>query len=887
MQTIQAASGAVAAVLDAPTREAFDTDLDTHDLHTLTRSGEHAVLTAAPIDGHDLASILYTSGTTGVPKGVMLSHVNFCALIASVSGVFTLNEHDRLLSVLPLHHAFEFGCGLLLPLSKGARVIYLDAVDGDRLAYGLKEGRVTCMVGVPALWQLLDRRIRSQVKSKGPLFNAGFEVGLELNRAIGKTTGLDLGKTMFGSVHSKFGGNIRLLISGGAALPSDTQSLFSGLGLHLSEGYGLTEASPVLTVSRAHPGSKTGHVGTAIPGVELKIHAPDGDGVGEVWARGPNVMQGYFGNERASAETVDGDGWLHTGDMGKLDHKSRLTLVGRAKEVVVTASGENIYLDDAEHMIGAIEGVEEYVLVGIDDPRGGERLGMLARAEDGTPKSAARQAIGEAVAKLAMTHRPSVIHLVDAPLPRTATRKVQRKDARKSLETIVAATPSSARGDGVGGPVAHAIAAVAGVSRSDISMTTNLLEAHGFDSLMWVELASALEGIGEGSVDPVDLSRCETVTDVIRLVGAPAKIEEHGPDASEAIHVPAPIATALKEGMGVLQRTLNGAILNTTVSGRANIPANRTTLVVSNHTSHLDMGLVKHALGAYGRNMTALAASDYFFEGNPWKVAYFEHLTNVTAIDRRSGFRTSLRQATEVVKQGRVVLIFPEGTRQTSGQLADFKPLVGKVALDANVDILPIYIEGAYTVLPKGSVLPKGRNIHVRIGPMLSIDRLRSMTDGETAANAARTVARLTHAAVDALSRGDVLDLESTGSEAALAAAEPPEQTPQERVVSALSGLTHRFDADRVERPVSWYFSLGDVKHTVSVSEEACTVEPGRPREGAADCVVKSAPEMVTRIICDGYIPTPSEFMSGAIKTNDIPLLIEFTRVFNLSEYQV
>jgi len=886
VQTIQAASGAVAAVLDSSTREAFDTDLPVHDLHQLTESGGHSMLTAAPIDGQDLASILYTSGTTGVPKGVMLSHANFCALIASVSGVFTLNEHDRLLSVLPLHHAFEFGCGLLLPLSKGARVIYLDAVDGDRLAYGLKEGRVTCMVGVPALWQLLDRRIRSQVKSKGPLFSAGFEVGLELNRAIGKATGLDLGKVMFGSVHNKFGGNIRLLISGGAALPSDTQSLFSGLGLHLSEGYGLTEASPVLTVSRARPGSKTGHVGTPIPGVELKIHAPDAGGVGEVWARGPNVMQGYFGNDRASAETVDAEGWLHTGDMGRLDHKNRLTLVGRSKEVVVTASGENIYLDDAEHMLGAIGGVEEYVLVGIDDPRGGERLGMLARAEEGTPKAEARRSIGDAVATLAMTHRPSVIHLVDAPLPRTATRKVQRKDARKSLEKIVAATPSGLQGDGVSGPVAHAIAAVAGVDRGEIKMNTHLLEAHGFDSLMWVELASALEGIGEGSIDPVELSRCETVADVVRLVGAPAKIDGQEPKASDAIHVPAPLAAALKEGMGVLQRALNGAILNTKVSGRANIPANRTTLVVSNHTSHLDMGLVKHALGTYGRNMTALAASDYFFEGNPWKVAYFEHLTNVTAIDRKSGFRTSLRQATQVVKEGRVVLIFPEGTRQTSGHLADFKPLVGKVALDANVDILPIHIEGAYAVLPKGSVLPKGRKIHVRIGPMLSIDRLRAMTEGETAANSARTVARLAHAAVEALSKGEVLDLEATNSDEALAAAESPEQTPQERAVSALSGLAQRFDADRVERPVSWYFSLGDVKHTVCVSEESCSVEPGRPRQGSADCVVKSEPEMVTRIICEGYIPTPSEFMSGAIKTNDIPLLIEFTRVFNLSEYQ-
>lgn len=884
VQTIQAASGAVAAVLDASTAEAFDTDLPTLDLHAVTSDEPGATLSAPIIKGSDLASILYTSGTTGVPKGVMLSHANFCALIASVSGVFTLHEHDRLLSVLPLHHAFEFGCGLLLPLSKGARIIYLDAIDGDRLAYGLKEGRVTCMVGVPALWQLLDRRIRNQVKAKGQLFNLGFELGLDLNRKIGKSTGLDMGKLLFGSVHSKFGGNIRLLISGGAALPKETQTLFSGLGLHLSEGYGLTEASPVLTVSQAGPGSRMGHVGKAIPGVEIKIHSPDQDGVGEVWARGPNVMQGYFGNDRATAEAVDSEGWLHTGDMGKIDHKGRLSLVGRSKEVVVTSSGENIYLDDAEHLLGTISGVEEYVLVGLDDPRGGERLGMLARSTETTDPARARTNIAEAVASLAATHRPSVIHLVDAPLPRTATRKVQRKEARNILERIVSATPTKKRGEGIQGPVVRAIAGVAGAADADIRMNTNLLEAHGFDSLMWVELASALEQVGDAPVDPVALSRCETVSDVVTLVGAPPVPSAEQSEGEAPVNVPAPVANALKEGMGVLQRVLNGAILNTKVTGQANIPANRATVVVCNHTSHLDMGLVKHALGSYGDNMTALAAQDYFFEGNRWKVAYFEHLTNVTPIDRKSGFRTSLRQAIDVVRRGRVVLIFPEGTRQTSGQLAEFKPLVGKIALDGDVDILPLHIDGAYDALPKGGMMLKGRDIHVRIGPVLTIRKLRELTEGESPGNAARTIARLTHSAVEALSKGTVLDLEATDSEEALAAAEAPVETPADRVVAAFESLAARYDSERIERPVSWYFSLGEVKYSVSVTEDGCQVGVGRPTTGSADCVVKTTPDMIARLISDAYVPTPAEFVSGAIKTNDIPLLIEFSRVFDLSE---
>jgi long-chain acyl-CoA synthetase len=885
VQTIQAASGAVRAILDPATSDAFGSDLPTDDLHQITAGDASHALIAPQIDGDDLASILYTSGTTGNPKGVMLSHGNFCSLMASIAGVFSLGSTDRLLSVLPLHHAFEFSCGLLLPLAAGARIIYLDAIDGERLAYGLKEGRVTCMVGVPALWQLLDRRIRTQVQGRGKLFNLAFDMSLELNRKIGKSTGLDMGKLLFGSVHSRFGGNIRLLISGGAALPADTQKLFSGLGLHLSEGYGLTEASPVLTVTEARPGAKPGHVGKALPGVEIRIDQADAQGIGEVWARGKNVMQGYFGNDSATRSTLDKDGWLHTGDMGRMDHNDRLHLVGRAKEVVVTSSGENVYLDDVENTMGAISKIEEYTLVGLDDPRGGERLGMLARPVEGVDKAVARKVIQELVAGLPATQRPTVIHLVDAPLPRTATRKVQRKEARKTLEKIVSATPTQNRGEGVAEPVARAIAAVAGVDVSKVQANTNLLEAFGFDSLMWVELSASLESLG-GSPSPDALSTCETVSDVVRLIGAePAPVEEDTEEEAP-IWIPSTVSAPIKSTMGKLQNALNGNVFNTKVSGRAYIPANRTIIVVSNHTSHLDMGLVKYALGDYGAKMTALAAKDYFFEGNRWKVAYFEHLTNVSPLDRKSGFRTSLRQAKDVVNSGKIVLIFPEGTRQKSGQLAEFKPLVGKLALDCSVDILPLYIGGAYEALPKGGAFPKKRDLHVRIGPPLQVADLDRLTTDMKASDAARRVANLAHSAVEHLSRGEILDLSQVGKEEAEAKTQASAVTPEERVTAALETLGNRYDSERIVKPVSWYFSLGDVKYFVSVDDKGCSVSAGRPTGGQADCVVKTTPEMVSRLISDAYIPTPAEFVSGAIKTNDIPLLIEFSRVFDLTDFQ-
>src|SRR5690606_998267 len=257
---------------------------------------------------YELAALIYTSGTTGQPKGVMLSHANLTALIASLAPIFPLSTGDRLLSVLPLHHTFELTAGLLVPLSRGARIVYLDELNADKLSKGLKDSRATAMVGVPALWELLERRIFSQVSDKGPLFEKTFEIAVELSKSIGQATGLDVGRTLFGAVHEGLGGHLKYLVSGGAALNPDTHSFFQSIGLHLDEGYGLTEASPVLTVAKGRPGAKAGHVGRAIPGVEIRIEKPNQEGVGQVLARGPNVMMGYSDNPEETSKTIDAEG---------------------------------------------------------------------------------------------------------------------------------------------------------------------------------------------------------------------------------------------------------------------------------------------------------------------------------------------------------------------------------------------------------------------------------------------------------------------------------------------------------------------------------------------------------------------------------------------------
>jgi long-chain acyl-CoA synthetase len=851
------------------------------------------------VEDDDVASLIYTSGTTGKPKGVMLTHANFTSLVAALAPLFPLSTGDRVLSVLPLHHTFEFTCGMLLPFSRGSRVVYLDELKGDRVGAALREARVTAMVGVPAVWQLLERRILSQVQAKGPIVEKAFEIATDLNRQLSKGTGIDLGKVLFGPVHKGLGGNIRYLISGGAALPPDTQRLFAGLGFKLTEGYGLTEAAPVLTVARA--GSPAGQVGKPIPGVTIKIDSPDEHGVGEVLAKGPNVMAGYTDAE-ATKMVLDDEGWLHTGDLGKLDRKGHLVLVGRVKDAIVTATGENVYPDDLERMLGKVPHVLELAIVGVTGRSGSERVGCIAVPEEddtidrGARLERAQASLRAAISKLPYGKQPTIMHVYDAPLPRTATRKVKRNEARKILERLMLATARPEEGDSPTSPVRAAIAAVKGKKGSEIHGDMTLGDDLAFDSLALTELLAALEA-KYGTIEPKKLQACRTVADVEDMVGTerasmrPQAIsrsryaiegrrDDDDKDDRKALVLPAPVQEQGKRLIGKLQDLFYGEVMSSNVTGRAFIPHNRNTIVIANHVSHLDMGFVRHALGKYGEDITSLAAQDYFFEKNTLQRAFFENLTNLKAVDRKGGLRASERQAGEILSRGKTMLIFPEGTRSMDGSLQEFKPLLGHLALTYGVDILPLYLAGTYEAMPKNSKLPMRRDIEARIGPPITVADMRRLTKDLTGGDASREVAKLAHRAVLALKEGTLLDasrLETLEDDGA------PKQHP---LVTLFQELEGKFQKDSVERPVSFYFTLGNddqAKWTVLVSRDACEVKPGKPAGGTADCVLKTSPEIFTKIVRDAYTPGPSEFLSGAIKSNDVGLLMTFQKIFALA----
>jgi len=411
---------------------------------------------------------------------------------------------------------------------------------------------------------------------------------------------------------------------------------------------------------------------------------------------------------------------------------------------------------------------------------------------------------------------------------------------------------------------------------------------------MLTELLEALETRG-GAIDPGALQACRTVEDVehlasdrgasrARAAGArgasrTSRIEGRDKDGRDAppIVLPAPVQEAAKTVLGKFQHAFYDQVMRPNVSGRAFIPHNRNCIVVANHASHLDMGLVKYALGSYGEGIISLAAQDYFFEKG-YKRAFFENLTNLKSFDRKNGLRASLRQAAEVLERGHTVLLFPEGTRSTTGEIDEFKPLVGYLALTHGIDILPMYLGGTGASMPKGAMVPTKREVSARIGPPLTVAEMRRITAGMSAQDAAREVARVAHRAVSALRDGEVVDLARSTKQELTTEREHP-------LVTVFAELEEKFRPDQVDRPVSFYFTLGGdpfAKWTVRIDSSGCEIKLGKPDGWSADCVLKTSAEIFTKIVREAYVPSPAEFLSGAVKSNDVTLLHTFQKAFQL-----
>lgn len=748
----------------------------------------------------DIASIIYTSGTTGRPKGVVLTDRNFTALTARMMALFDLSRTDSLLSVLPPHHTFEFSAGLLMPFAAGASVTYLEERTSDLISRAFDETPVTAIVGVPAVWESLHRKLLREIEARGRPTELALRALMRLNRMLRERLGWNLGRWIFRPVHDALGGRMRYMVSGAAALDKNILRNFRAFGFSMYEGYGLTEASPVLSVGWPRMKNQPGSVGWPLPGVDVRIHAPDSSGIGEVIARGPTIMRGYLDAPEETRRALR-NGWLFTGDRGRFDDEGRLYIVGREKDVIIDSGGKNVYPDEIEALYSGSPFVREFSVVGVPAASGtGERAAALVVPEYDAPQSQGlepeeiqrriREHFKEVGSKLPLARRVKLLHLWNGELPRTSTRKVKRDFVRNEIERQ---ERSVARGRaGNGGPpaldgathrVRKAVAAICQMPMPNVTGASRLVDALGFDSIMRLELFNTLESeFPLAGLQADEFEAAETVGDVVKLAARnhvterPPRMEEVGSrEEARPFHVPPPVASVAKSVLGWAQRRSYAQLLECGVEGRGNIPVNRNFIVAANHSSHLDMGLVKHALEPFGRNLRTLAARDYFFDDS-YRRIYFENFTNLLPIDRHGSLKKSLRLACEAIHGGESLLIFPEGTRSREGVMAPFKPAIGYLSLSEGVDILPMYLGGTHDALPVGAFIPKQRDLWVRIGAPIDAHRMREDTRGMARSAAYRYVARHAEDAVRALGRVSVERRSTADRDPKRAAAAPRDE---------------------------------------------------------------------------------------------------------------
>jgi len=295
----------------------------------------------------DTASILYTSGTTGQAKGVMLSHRNIVSDIDGAIEVIQLEDGDNFLSVLPIHHSFECTCGFLIPLAGGVTITYARGLASKQIIEDIKNNNATILLGVPLLFEKMHAGIFKAIAKKPPFTRVVFKASYSVAKLLANVFRAEPGKRIFKGLREKAGlSSLRLMVTGGAPMPPEISRTFNLLGFRFIQGYGLSESAPVLTLN-PKDNYKDASIGLPLPGVEMQIIDADARGIGQIIARGPMVMQGYYNNPEATAEVLK-DGWLYTGDSGWSDDEGFYYIAGRVKNVIVTPAGKNVYPEEIE-----------------------------------------------------------------------------------------------------------------------------------------------------------------------------------------------------------------------------------------------------------------------------------------------------------------------------------------------------------------------------------------------------------------------------------------------------------------------------------------------------------------------------------------------------------
>ena len=393
----------------------------------------------AKIDEEAMGIMLFTSGTTAMSKAVMLSHKNLCSNLFDIASTIKVDEKDVFLSFLPLHHTFECTTGFIYPISKGSAIAFCEGI--RHIADNIKEYRVTAMVSVPILFENMYKKVMKNIEKKGKLETV--KKGIKISQFLLKI-GIDIRRKLFKEIHDNLGGRLRLFVAGGAALDPEAEKGFNELGIAMYQGYGLTESSPVIS-AEDDKYRRLGSIGKAFPSIDVKIVEPNEEGVGELVAKGPSIMLGYYHNEEATKETIDEEGWLHTGDLAKIDKDGFIFISGRKKFVIVLKNGKNIYPEELETLVNKIEGIKESFVYGKPEEDGDYKICAkivydkeVAEEIFGTlEEEILREKIWQEIKKVNKT-MPAYkyireISITDEELIKTTTQKIKRFEEIKTV----------------------------------------------------------------------------------------------------------------------------------------------------------------------------------------------------------------------------------------------------------------------------------------------------------------------------------------------------------------------------------------------------------------------------------------------------------------------
>lgn len=665
-------------------------------------------------DSADTAVTIYTSGTTGSPKGVMLSFRNMMANIDSVSKeVPIFNSERRSIVLLPLHHVLPLqGCAVA-PFVNGGGVAICPAMTGTEIMDTLQRGKVAIMIGVPRLWATLARGIKTKIYA-----NAITKALFKMCRSLQWRW---LSRLIFASVRQKMGGHITYLVSGGAALDRDVALDLKAMGLDALEGYGMTETAPIIAFTRPDD-IKPGSVGLPLPSTNVILKN------GEICVKGPNVMQGYYNRPEETAAMFDEEGWLHSGDLGRFDEKGRLYITGRTKEIIVLSNGKNINPSEIEAKLEAHEDIVKEVGI-IQD---GDMLKAIIVPQpvwcngrnDTELEEALKSELLEPYNQEAQSYKRLMsLFVYHGELPRTRMDKLQRF----KLPALVTAgehtdVNNKPRIVEPSFPEYKIIKQyIQQEKKIRVRPTDNLDLDLQLDSLDKVGLQGFLEQTFGMEINAEKIATFRNVLEMAEHVADyKTRIEVESIDWNKILKddntQKLSLPNAWADDLFILGIFKGFAKLWFRMEGHNahNIPTDGPYILAANHQSYLDGMFVMSYSPRKNVRKTFFFAKEAHVR-HPY-AQWMAKRHNVIVMEP-TNMKTSIQRMGEAIKQGKSIIIFPEGTRTVSGEVGEFKKMFAILAKELEVPIIPVSIHGAYEAMPKHSKFPRPLKIDINYLP--------------------------------------------------------------------------------------------------------------------------------------------------------------------------